>query len=294
MTDQQKLNEILSLLSFLQTHIKTYVKVSFNDLTFELEALMLDYLNVFEKDDEKYVNMNPIQHNYPAIDLVNKRKDIAIQVTTNANLTKVRKTVTTFQKHNLKYSKLIVLGFISSTKESLPNVEVYDVNYLVDLAKYGSSEQKDAIYDILQRRIPLNSLHPLEDKICFDVVYSVINRSAIRDRTACEGNFDDMLKGVSEIKEIITTGRIRGKSIRAKSLVEYTGPIKLKLEDIEFDVSSIIQICNRNKIARSSNFLCLDHSDQKAIDDLKENIIIKTNQLANHFHLNKNIVGSPK
>ena len=83
MTDQQKRNEIYSLLTFLKIHIQAHVKDSFTDLTFDVENLICNYLNVFETHDEKFVNMNLIQHNYPAVDLVSHKKDIAIQVTTN-------------------------------------------------------------------------------------------------------------------------------------------------------------------------------------------------------------------
>jgi hypothetical protein len=48
---------------------------------------------------------------------------------------------------------------------------------------------------------------------CFDVVFDVINRSAVQDYTICEGDFDRMVEGLTEIKEIITTGKINGKSV---------------------------------------------------------------------------------
>lgn len=292
MTDQQKLNEIISLLTFLQKHIQNYVDQSFTDLTFNLENVIKDYLNVFEKDDELYENINSLKHNYPAIDLINKAKNIALQVTTNGDLRKVRKTLDTYAKHKITYSELVVIGFVKATKSTLSNVAVYGVEYLIGLAKFGSSAQKDKVYDILQRQIPWNSLNPMDDKQCFDVVFDVINRSAIRDYTVCEGNFDRMLDGLSEVKEIITTGKIQHKSIRAKALVEYTAPIKKQLSEIEFHVSEIIQICNANKNQYHSNFICLTRQETDKIDELKEKIINKTNELANNFGLHKNIIGS--
>jgi hypothetical protein len=294
MTDQQKLNEIISLMTFIQKHIQNYVNQSFTDLTFNLETVIKDFLNVFEKDTEKYENINTMQHNYPAIDLVNKTKDTAIQVTTNADLRKVKKTVTTYQEHRISYSSLIVIGFVKATKSSLPNVTVHSIDYLIELAKYGTSEQKDKVYEILQRQIPLNSLNPLADKLCFDVVFDVLNRSAIRDYTKCEGNFDNMVFGLYEVKEIITTGKIKGKSIRAKALVEYTDRVKRHLSEIEFHVSEILQICNLNKERRNSSYLDLTRQDTERIDDLKEKIITKTNALADKMQLNKKIMGSKR
>ena len=292
MTDQQKLNEIISLLTFLQKHIQNYVNQSFTDLTFNLENVIKDYLNVFEKNTEQYENINFLKHNYPAIDLINKNKDIALQVTTNADLKKVRKTLGTYTKHKITYSNLIVIGFVKATKATLSNVTVHGIEYLIELAKFGTSIQKDKVYDILQRQIPLNSLSPLDDKQCFDVVFDVINRNAVRDYTICEGNFDRMLDSLSEVKEIITTGKIKHKNIRAKALVEYTNQIKKQLSEIEFHVSEIIQICNANKNQYNSDFICLSRQETDNIDKLKEKIITKTNKLANDFQLHKQIIGS--
>ena len=292
MTDEQKLKEIITLMTFLQSHIQNSVKQSFTDLTFNLEVVLTDFLNVFEKDNEKYKNINFFQHNYPAIDLVNETKDIAVQATTNADLTKVKKTIATFKKHNLKYSNLIVIGFVKATKSKLPNVTIHGFEYLLKLAKHSENQQKEKIYEILKRQIPWNSLTPLDDKMCIDVVFDVINRSAVRDYTICEGDFNKMAMGLFEVKEIITTGVIKSKSIRAKALVEYTDKVKSKLSEIEFYVSSILQICNSNKNARDSDFLCLSRNETDKIDELKSAIIDKTNSLADSFNLNKRITGS--
>jgi hypothetical protein len=292
MTDQQKRNEIHTLFAFLKTYIQTYVDNSFTDLTFDLERLMTNYLNVFEKDNEKFVNANSIQHNYPAIDLVSKAKDVAIQVTTNADKRKVDKTIATYKKHNLTYKKLIVIGFVNATKLKIPNVEVHGMNYLTNLAKYADGNQLDKIFDILKRQVPWNSLTPLDDKHCFDVVFDVINRSAIRDYTICEGSFDNMANRLYQVKELITTGKIKGENIRAKALVEYNDKVRRRLQEIEFDISNILQICNANKNTRRSDFLCLTRQETDEIDDLKEKIINNTNDLAKELGVNKKIIGS--
>jgi len=292
MTEKQKLDEIISLITFLQNYIQNNVKQSFTDLTFNLETVIMDFFNVFENDNEKYENVNFLQHNYPAIDLVNKHKNIAVQVTTNADLRKVKKTIETYKMHNLNYTSLVIIGFVKATKKTLPNVKIYTSDYLVKLAKQGTSNQKDDLYEILKRQIPWNSLSPLDDKLCYDIVFDVINRSAVRDYTICEGDFNKMVDGLYEIKEIITTGVIKGKSIRAKALVEYSDKVKEQLREIEFNVSSIIQICNANKNKRGADFVCLNQEETKQIDNLKEKIIKKSNELAKMLGINKTIIGS--
>lgn len=292
MTEQQKRNEIHSLLAFLKTYIQTYVDNSFTDLTFDLERLITNYLNVFEKPDEKFVNVNSIKHNYPAVDLVSIKKDVAIQVTTNADKRKVDKTIATYKKHSLSYKQLIIIGFVKATKSKIPDVQICGIEYLTNLAKYADSNQLDELFDILKRQIPWNSLNPLDDKHCYDVIFDVINRSAVRDYTICEGDFDKMADGLFEIKEIITTGKIKGKNIRAKALVEFNDKVKRKLQEIEFHISHILQICNANKNQRQSHFLCLTRQETDEIDDLKEKIISNANILSQELGLNKQIIGS--
>lgn len=280
MTDDQKLNEIISMLSFLQLHIKNNVKASFTDLTFDLETVIMNFLNVFEKGKGIYKNMNALKHNYPAIDLYSEKKNVAVQVTTNADAAKVKETIDTYTRHKLAYKELVILGFVKKTEKRFAGVKVAGIEYLIELAKHATSGQKDAIYDILHRYIPLNSLHPTGDKMAFDVVFDVINRSAIRDMTAAEGNFDHMVSGLKEIKEIITTGRIKGKSIRAKALVEYSGSMNDQLSAIDFDVSKIIQICNTAKNRNSGGLIILNQKERDEIDDLKRNVIDQTNKIA--------------
>lgn len=292
MTDQQKIREIITLFTFLQNHVQNYVNQSFNDMAIGLESLVKDYLNVFEDKNSQFINLNQIQHNYPAIDLANANKGIAIQVTTNADLKKARMTINTYKKHGLSYQKLILIGFVKSTKSNVVGINTYGVDYLTNLANHANGLQLDQLFDILKRKIPWNSLTPLDDRHCYDVVFDVINRSAVRDYTIFEGDFDKMAKGLEEIKEIITTGQIKGKPIRAKGLVEYNDPIKRKLSEIEFHVSQILQICNANKNKRNSDFLCLTKEETDEIDNLKEKIIDNSNHLSKVLNLNKQILAS--
>lgn len=292
MTDQHKRNEIHNLLAFLKTYVQIYVDNSFTDLTFDVERLITNYLNVFEKADEKFVNVNSIQHNYPAVDLVSSKKGVAVQVTTNADKRKVDKTIATYNKHSLSYKELIIIGFVKATKSKVPNVSVYGIEYLTNLAKFADGNQLDDLYDILQRQVPWNSLSPLDDKYCFDVVFDTIDRSAIRDYNLCEGDFDKMSDRLYQVKELITTGKIKGESIRAKALVEYNDNVRRKLHEIEFLISQILQICNANKNKRQSDFLNLSRQETDEIDDLKERIMNNTNNLAKELGLHKKMVGS--
>lgn len=294
MTDPQKRSEILNLLSFLQSYIQVYVDNSFTDLTFDIEQLILNYLNIFENNNDKYINVNSIKHNYPAVDLISNGKGIAIQVTTNADKRKADKTIKTYKKHNLSYRELIIIGFVKTSNPKVTEAKVYGISYLTKLASFATGTQLDELYDILKRQIPWNSLSPLDDKHCFDVIFDVINRSAVRDYTMCEGDFDRMVDGLLEVKEIITTGKIKGKNIRAKGFIEFNNDVKRKLQEIEFHISQVLQICNLNKNQRNSDFVCLSRDETDEIDELKSKIILNTNKLANDLGLSKQIIGSKR
>lgn len=279
MTQNQKIEEIISMLSFLQLYIKNNTGASFTDLSFSLETAIMDFFNVFEKKEGQFINANAGKHNYPAIDLHNK-KGIAIQVTTTADAAKRNKTIETYNKHGLNYKQLLIVGFVTHTKSSKGNAQVVGIDYLINKVKHASAGQLDRIHSILTGHIPLNVLHPTDDKLAFEVSFRVINRSAVRDMTAMEGDFDHMIDGLKEVKQIITSGEVKGKSIRAKTLAEYSQPTQDKLADIEHDVSSIIRIVNTARNRHPARFISLTPAETGAIDRLKQAIIDKTNKLA--------------
>ncbi|PSB03679.1 hypothetical protein C7B69_26280 [filamentous cyanobacterium Phorm 46] len=285
MSTQEEIKNAITRLTFLQRHIENFVKQSFGDLSFQIEVVVKDLLNVLENAD--YVNVNTIKHNHPAIDLLDQKQGIAIQVTTDASMTKVKHTLKMYEKHSMAYKKLIILGFIKKTnaKSPCPLAKIVGIEYLLDKIKSSNYETLQKVNDILQREIPLHLLNPIDDNTCLGIVLGVIDRSAVRDLTRSEGNYSDMVVGLKEIKEVIHNGKIYGKSIRAKSLSEYQPDIREELEQIEFSISKIIQIYNiaKNQAKNQSSsptFICLDSIERQAIDDYKQEIAALANQLA--------------
>ena len=285
MSTEEEIKKAIAILTFLQRYIENFMKQSFADQSFQIEVVVKDLLNVLENAD--YVNVNTIKHNYPAIDLLDQKQGIAIQVTTYANKTKVEHTLKMYEKHSMAYEKLIILGFLNKTnpKSSYPFAKIVGIKYLLDKIKSSNYETLQKVNDILQREIPLHLLNPIDDNTCLGIVLGVIDRSAVRDLTRSEGNYSDMVVGLKEIKEVIHNGKISGKSIRAKSLSEYQPDIREELEQIEFSISQIIQIYNRAKNqaknqSSSPTFICLDSIELQAIDNYKKEIAARANQLA--------------
>lgn len=279
MSTEHEIKKAITILTFLQFHVHNYVNQSFSDLSFQIEVVVKDLLDVLE--NANYTNMNSFSHNYPAIDLLDFNQGVAIQVTTDANMTKVKHTIEVYQKQGMNYRELIVLGFIKKTKTQSQLARIVGIEYLFNKIKSSTFEKVQKVNEILQREIPLNLLSPLDDITCLEILLGVVDRSAVRDLTRSEGDYGDMVTGLKEIKEIIHTGTIRGKSIRAKSLTEYSPAIRSQLEDLEFSISKIIQIYNRAKNQTdSSSFICLDHRDRQAIDDCKQEVVGLANRLA--------------
>jgi hypothetical protein len=222
---EQEYKETIALLTFLQFHVNNVVKTSFTDLSFQIEYIIMEILNII--DDSNWKNVNGIQSNYPSIDLVENKKGIALQVTTTANAAKARNTIEVYKRHNLSYKELIIVGFVKSTKTKIDNTRIVGIDYFINRIKYLEREKIEKINNLLHKEIPLQLLNPIDDKICLEIVLGVINRSAIRDLTNVEGDYESMIEGLREIKEIIYTGQIDGKQIRAKPIAAYNINIKM-------------------------------------------------------------------
>lgn len=287
MNTEQEIKKSIDLLTLLQLCIKNNVKQSFNDIAFSVEVVVKDLLNVLEKAD--YQNLNNIKLNYPAIDLLDKTQGIAIQVTTTADKRKVDKTIAMYEKENMSHKELIIIGFVSCTKTKFDKTRVVDMQYLVNKIKSASHENIVEVNNILQRELPINRLNPLQDKNCLEIVLSVLNRSAIRDRGHQEGCYTDMVTGLKEIKEVMCAGTLKGKRYSSKTLYEYSEDNQYKLEAIEFEISKIIQIYNKEKNTSGSPFIILNHNQMNEIDTAKKAIIDMANNLARDNDINVTI-----
>jgi hypothetical protein len=270
------------LISFLQVYLDNNVKSSFNDLTFSLENMIRDFLNVFEDKDHQYINSNQHRYNYPAIDLYSKGHDRVIQVTTIADAKKVRKTEDTYSRHGFSDNELVVIGFVKNTKPTSYFASVVGHDYLSDKAKYGTTEQRNKVIGVMEEHVPWNLLSPYTDQMCYQVVYRVIRRDAVLHDCRSEGSYEDMVGGLKGIKEIINTGKIKGKEIRAKALANYGSDVQDALADIDYDLSTIIKICNRSKNDNGGYMVYLNAKERMKVDKLKQEIIQKADKLA-HF-----------
>lgn len=288
MSKEIEIKKSIDLITFLQRYIENNVKQSFNDISFSIEVVVKEVLTVLESS--QYINLNDFEHDYPAIDLLNEDKGIAVQVTTDANMAKVKHTVKMYEKHSMKYNELIVFGFLKKTNTKTPKAKIVSVEYLTNKIKASSYEKILKVNRILQREIPFHRLSPLKDKHCLEVVLSVIDRSAIKDMTHIEGCYHDMVNGLKEIVQIIYNGEVKEGKIRAKPLVGYSDDIQSELEEIVFEVNEIIRVVNKSKNRTPNDILFLSCEEKALIDKGKMSVAKLANILAKDKNIDREII----
>ncbi|MGA9768196.1 MAG: SMEK domain-containing protein [Blastocatellia bacterium] len=204
---KQILDNLLHDISLVQLYIKNNQDVGFSDMTRLLESLSIHLFKATQ--DMNLKNVNILQANFPAIDLVDDAKRTAIQVTTNADAKKVKHTLKMFSKQELskKYDHLIIFGFVrcSGPKELPAFCTVIGIRHLLSIVidKHDEGMAQDLV-DALQQHRDFSRIHPYEDVNCLEIVLNCIDRNAIKHRMICEGSYDDMVRGLNEITELIS------------------------------------------------------------------------------------------
>jgi len=273
-------------IALLQTYIVQRQKAGFHDMERMLEALsihMFRALNIGE-----LVNKNQLRVNFPAIDLADDKKKIAVQVTSNASPAKIDKTIKAFETKNdagvsLKdsYSTLYIFGFCKSSKHPVPTYcKVINPSYFIgELCDKADEDQIQNMLNAVRRHQDYSSLHPWNDKDSLEIILNTINRNAIKHMMSCEGNITDMTQGLREISELIAKGAIRGKE-RAKSISDFDDQSMIKfLRDVMDAVSDIQVIVNKSKVGQR-DFVAIDHDGMMKIDELKVEISKKSSEIA--------------
>lgn len=239
-----------------------------------------------------FTDANFIKGNQPAIDLFEKKpgkKGIAAQVTSTANLTKIKKTIAKFELEDKnmnslsdEYEKLYIFGLLSAKTDWIDCPDYCKVLSSDDLLQIITNRgdyqaMHDAIDTIRSHQERSILLTPYLDRDCLDVVLDTVNRSAIKHHMNCEGSVSDMLKGLTEIAEVIGKGSIKGKSI-AKGISEYSDKNIIEfLRKIQDWVSEISAVVNVNSYRNSYN---LNQNENERIDVIKNSIVDASNKIA--------------
>lgn len=280
----KNLNQDIAL---LQLRIERDKDAGFNDMARLLESMSIQFFKAVGIANLQ--SKNQIRVNFPAIDAGDDDKEggIAVQVTSVADAAKINKTIATFEKKDadgkcLKdgYATLYIFGVCkASATASVPSYchvigPGFFVNKLIDL---DDEEKVQMVIDSVRRHVDYSSIHPYDDVACLKIVLGYVGRNAVRHYMSCEGNIDDMTKGLKEISELIGKGAVNGKQ-KSKAHHEFEDEaIGEFLRHVLSQIGGITAIVNR---ANRNGFVCLNQQDMRAIDERKRSIATSAQHIA--------------
>lgn len=137
---QTYINEIIERLTFLKTKVDLSKALNLTDINIHSENFYRDFLNLLYGYDLQ--NINIIEPNASAIDLGDKAKRIAFQVTSTADLSKTKKTVSFFISKNLysEYDRLVMLNITTKAnhrEKFVGDESTYQLNVKEDIWDMG-------------------------------------------------------------------------------------------------------------------------------------------------------------
>ncbi|WP_422936269.1 SMEK domain-containing protein [Sinomonas sp. P47F7] len=273
---------IVDRMSILESHVSGRVAHGLTDVTSALEVLYREVLNLTR--GWNLASTNFPSRNFPAVDLHDVGRRVAVQVTATCDNKKIVQTQDTFTRHGLsaRYDSLIFVGVksVKSPKQLAPWAQLFTQSQLLNLENLDLA-QLWALDDRLAKSISWDRFTQESDRHCFDVVLGVLDRDAIRHMTQVEGNFGDMLDALRQIKQVINEGRVKGTRIQAKALSLYDTPYVQILEDIDTHVGRMASIVKRN--LEPYNFL--PHSAAAEVDQERLELVEEVNKFcAAHGH----------
>jgi hypothetical protein len=276
MVHQASVGKVTVLIAAMQHHVAANHAAGFNDIAASVEELIAKILGI--TDDLKLKNMNLIQANYPAIDLADDERKVAVQVTSDVTSEKYRETLSKFEAHGLfaRYPNLKIIGFCKAVKprEMPAHVQVHGPEFFLGAIRSLGQDQLDELEQILRKSYDFSKLQPLRDEHCFSVVLRVLDRDAIRHYTNVEGSYSDFSKAIKEIKSIINAGMIEGKAIYAKPISQYADDYQSVLYEVDHRLGQMLAEVNRSK---QGSIYCLTGDQRIVIDRAREEIIYLIN-----------------
>ena len=251
----------------LCTLITTYAQIAggagFSDNSKALEELVREVYS--EAKGFKLTNTNAIKSNYPAIDLIDDANRVAVQVTNTASAKKVTHTINQWKDDY----RLVVIGIVKGGR----NQQGATVTTLAKLVAEMSAMkigQLTKIVTILNDHIDPQTYSLKTDQACVSNLLDFLDRGAIRDLDHREGSYDKMYASCEACKVYLLSGKSDKYPVLVKPLSQYRDDIKKVLRAIEYDISSIMKICDKSRAMNGCISLQPDHTNE--IDGLKSEI----------------------
>lgn len=273
-------------IALVQLYLKNHQKSGFSDMTRLLESLSIKLFHATHGLNLR--NQNLLQVNYPAIDLADDCARIAIQVTSNADLKKIKHTIKKFEEHNLRsrFDQLFIFGFLDAkVPKTLPNycVPLVPSDLVSIVIDKNDQELVQDLIDAVGQHRDYTRLHPYQDERCLEIVLRCIDRNAVKHRMVSEGSAAEMIKGLNEITELISKGTINKRS-KGKSVDQFQdGKIQEFLIAVRHKVGEIVGVVNRSR--QGGDTVYLNSESFAQIDGLKRDIIDLSNSIAEYAHV---------
>lgn len=141
---------ITDALSHIANKVNLHNHLNLQDINILLENFFRDILNVIYKD-RIFTNLNAEESNFTAIDLGDDKKKLAIQITSNTSIGKVRNTIEKY-KEEYGYEKLIML-YIKMDKPSRSNDINIEAGDKIEIEEWSIKDLCKKINDLEDKDI---------------------------------------------------------------------------------------------------------------------------------------------
>lgn len=168
MKRKECIEKVINYLGWLSNRVRLNNSIYLTDINRNAEDFYCELLNLVYGFN--LVNLNTIKANNPAIDLGDKEKGIAVQITSTSSLKKTKDTIKKFYKHGLfqEYKRLIIFNIVKKAKHQSQYIgdkyklntkeDIWDIEDLIKtIADKPKTEDLIAIADFLTKELNINS-----------------------------------------------------------------------------------------------------------------------------------------
>lgn len=299
MGDESMISEQINILKTEMALATEVIKESneegFNEYGPLLEAFALHAME--EITGEQFTNLNRLNFNSKAIDLVNDKGTIVVQVTSTADAAKIRETISKFEEKDsvtglsIKddypgLKQLLIFGFCSASDASKfknpipPYCKVVSRKYFYqELRGKLDMDSVLRVRDKVRNVAFFDKLHPIRDSHCIRIMLQHIDRGAVKHPIDAEGCYAEMTGSLKDLKKFIDTGKNSSGKTVCKPRSEFNDHRYVDyLDAVQDNISKILQVCNLVKNTRGDP-IYFREEEKIEIDRYKRQIALLTTNL---------------
>lgn len=309
MNREKYLTLVSDMLSTLVYKIENRNSINLLDINIVAEDFLKDFLNLVY--GYELINVNLLEKNAPAIDLVDIDRRIAIQVTSDNSSKKIDETLKKFNEKNLykKYDRLIILILTSKKKYSkefnsgdyLEFDKYTDIIDIKDILKYVRGKSTSDLKEIkkfLNKELNPNITRNQKDIIELIEQYK-LNNKAIEDlKELCELCNERLATRIEKIIYAYESSWVLSWSRDKDKLRNFSTALNEVLyreNSAQLRIKEIIEEIKKMNIAIGISLESYIESEEKNINSIINNLnhnpikFYKNNGIIFHNHFRNNI-----